>query len=40
MRSSEEVRVPIAAIFPIGQIYEAASLQAGGRAHGKIVVTL
>jgi NADPH:quinone reductase-like Zn-dependent oxidoreductase len=37
---AQEVTVPIAATFPIEQISEAATLQAGRHAHGKIVVTL
>ncbi|MFI5717705.1 NADP-dependent oxidoreductase [Nocardia sp. NPDC051750] len=32
--------VPIAATFPIEQIREAVTVQAGGHVHGKIVVTL
>jgi hypothetical protein len=32
--------VPIAAAFPIEQIRDAVTLQAGRRVHGKIVVTL
>jgi len=34
------IAVPIAASFPIEQIREAVTLQAGRRVHGKIVVTL
>jgi hypothetical protein len=30
----------IAAVFPIGQIRDAVTMQAGRRVHGKIVVTL
>jgi NADPH:quinone reductase-like Zn-dependent oxidoreductase len=37
---AQELVVPIAATFPIEQISEAAALQAGRHAHGKIVVTL
>jgi NADPH:quinone reductase-like Zn-dependent oxidoreductase len=37
---AHELTVPIAARFPIEQISEAAALQAGRHAHGKIVVTL
>jgi NADPH:quinone reductase-like Zn-dependent oxidoreductase len=32
--------VPIAATFPIEQIREAVTLQAGRHVHGKIVITL
>jgi NADPH:quinone reductase-like Zn-dependent oxidoreductase len=35
-----EVTVPIAASFPIEQIRDAVTLQAGRRVHGKIVVTV
>jgi NADPH:quinone reductase-like Zn-dependent oxidoreductase len=35
-----QIAVPIAARFPIGQIREAAALQADRHVHGKIVVTL
>lgn len=35
-----QIMVPIAATFPIGQIRDAVTLQAGRHAHGKIVVTL
>jgi NADPH:quinone reductase-like Zn-dependent oxidoreductase len=35
-----QITVPVAAIFPVGQIREAVTLQAGRRVHGKIVVTL
>jgi NADPH:quinone reductase-like Zn-dependent oxidoreductase len=35
-----KITVPIAAVFPIGQIRDAVTLQAGRRVHGKIVVTL
>ncbi|WP_319018505.1 zinc-binding dehydrogenase [Microbispora sitophila] len=35
-----EITVPIAATFPIEQIREAVTLQAGRHVHGKIVVTL
>jgi NADPH:quinone reductase-like Zn-dependent oxidoreductase len=35
-----KVTVPIAAGFPIEQIRDAVTLQAGRRVHGKIVVTL
>ena len=37
---AQELTVPIAGTFPIEQISEAATLQAGRHAHGKIVVTL
>jgi NADPH:quinone reductase-like Zn-dependent oxidoreductase len=37
---AQEVTVPIAATFPIEQISEAATLQAGRHVHGKIIVTL
>jgi hypothetical protein len=32
--------VPIAAVFPIEQIRDAVTMQAGRHVHGKIVVTL
>ena len=35
-----EITVPIAAVFPIEQIRDAVTLQAGRRVHGKVVVTL
>ena len=35
-----EITVPIAAVFPIEQIRDAVTLQAGRRVHGKIVITL
>jgi NADPH:quinone reductase-like Zn-dependent oxidoreductase len=35
-----EITVPIAATFPIGQVRDAVTLQAGRHVHGKIVVTL
>jgi NADPH:quinone reductase-like Zn-dependent oxidoreductase len=35
-----KITVPIAAVFPIEQIRDAVTLQAGRRVHGKIVVTL
>lgn len=35
-----QITIPIAATFPIEQIQEAATLQAGRHVHGKIVVTL
>jgi NADPH:quinone reductase-like Zn-dependent oxidoreductase len=34
------ITVPIAATFPIEQIRDAATLQAGRHVHGKIVITL
>jgi hypothetical protein len=37
---AQEVTVPIAATFPIEQISDAATLQAGRHVHGKIVVTV
>ena len=37
---AQKVTVPIAATFPIEQISEAATLQAGRHVHGKIVVTI
>jgi len=37
--AAHELTVPIAARFPIEQISEAATLQAGRHVHGKIVVT-
>jgi NADPH:quinone reductase-like Zn-dependent oxidoreductase len=35
-----EMTVPIAAVFPVEQIRDAVTLQAGRHVHGKIVVTL
>ena len=35
-----KITVPIAAVFPVEQIRDAVTLQAGRRVHGKIVVTL
>jgi NADPH:quinone reductase-like Zn-dependent oxidoreductase len=35
-----QITVPVAAVFPVEQIREAATLQAGRHVHGKIVVTL
>jgi NADPH:quinone reductase-like Zn-dependent oxidoreductase len=35
-----KMTVPIAAIFPVEQIRDAVTLQAGRHVHGKIVVTL
>jgi NADPH:quinone reductase-like Zn-dependent oxidoreductase len=35
-----QVRVPIAASFPVGQIRAAVALQAGRHVHGKIVIDL
>ena len=35
-----ELTVPIAATFPIEQIRDAVTLQAGRHVHGKIVVAL
>ena len=35
-----KITVPIAAVFPIEQIRDAVTLQAGRRVHGKIVITL
>jgi NADPH:quinone reductase-like Zn-dependent oxidoreductase len=35
-----QLRVPIAATFPVGQIREAAELQASRHVHGKIVIDL
>ena len=34
------ITVPIAATFPIEQIRDAVTLQAGRHVHGKVVVTL
>ena len=34
------ITVPIAAVFPIEQVRDAAALQAGRHVHGKIVITL
>jgi len=35
-----KITVPIAALFPIEKIYDAVTMQAGRRVHGKVVVTL
>ncbi len=35
-----QITVPVAAVFPVEQIRDAATLQAGRHVHGKIVVTL
>jgi NADPH:quinone reductase-like Zn-dependent oxidoreductase len=35
-----KITVPIAASFPIEQVGDAVTLQAGRHAHGKIVITL
>jgi NADPH:quinone reductase-like Zn-dependent oxidoreductase len=35
-----KITVPIAAVFPIEQIRDAVTLQAGRHVHGKIVVVL
>ena len=35
-----QITVPIAAAFPIEQIRDAVTLQAGRHVHGKVVVTL
>jgi NADPH:quinone reductase-like Zn-dependent oxidoreductase len=35
-----KLTVPIAAVFPVEQIRDAVTLQAGRRVHGKVVVTL
>jgi NADPH:quinone reductase-like Zn-dependent oxidoreductase len=35
-----QITVPVAAVFPIEQIRDAVTMQAGRRVHGKIVVTL
>jgi NADPH:quinone reductase-like Zn-dependent oxidoreductase len=35
-----KITVPIAATFPVGQIRDAVTLQAGRHVHGKVVVTL
>jgi NADPH:quinone reductase-like Zn-dependent oxidoreductase len=35
-----QITVPIAAVFPVEQIRDAVTMQAGRHAHGKIVVTL
>ena len=35
-----KITVPIAATFPIEQIRDAVTLQAGRHVHGKIVITL
>ena len=35
-----QLRVPIAARFPVGQIRAAVELQAGRHVHGKIVIDL
>ena len=38
--AANELRVPIAAIFPVEQIRAAVALQAGRHVHGKIVIDL
>jgi NADPH:quinone reductase-like Zn-dependent oxidoreductase len=35
-----KITVPIASVFPIEQIRDAVTMQAGRRVHGKVVVTL
>jgi NADPH:quinone reductase-like Zn-dependent oxidoreductase len=35
-----KITVPVAAVFPIEQIRDAVTLQAGRRVHGKIAVKL
>jgi NADPH:quinone reductase-like Zn-dependent oxidoreductase len=35
-----QVTVPVAAVFPVEQVRDAVTLQAGRRVHGKVVVTL
>ena len=35
-----ELTVPVAAVFPVEQIRDAVTVQAGRRVHGKVVVTL
>ncbi len=35
-----QLRVPIAATFPVGQIRAAVELQAGRHVHGKVVIDL
>ncbi len=35
-----QLRVPIAATFPVGQIRAAVELQAGRHVHGKVVIVL
>jgi len=35
-----ELRVPIAATFPVTQIRAAVELQAGRHVHGKVVIDL
>ncbi len=37
---ADKITVPIAATFPIEQIREAVTLQAGRHVHGKVVITL
>ena len=32
--------MPVAAVFPVEQIRDAVTLQAGRHVHGKVVVTL
>jgi NADPH:quinone reductase-like Zn-dependent oxidoreductase len=36
---ADSIIVPIAATFPIEQIRDAVTLQAGRHVHGKIVIT-
>lgn len=38
--ASGRLVVPIAARYPIEQVREAVTLQAGRHAHGKVVITL
>ena len=35
-----QLTVPIAAVFPVGQVRDAVELQAGRHVHGKVVITL
>ena len=35
-----QLTVPVAAVFPVEQVRDAVTLQAGRRVHGKVVVTL
>jgi NADPH:quinone reductase-like Zn-dependent oxidoreductase len=38
--ASGQVRVPVAATFPVGQVRAAVELQAGRHVHGKVVIEL
>ncbi len=40
LAAAGQIRVPIAATFPVEQIRAAVELQAGGHVHGKVVIDL